>query len=179
VLVVDLDNFKAVNDRHGHDVGDQLLIGVAEEMKRQTRATDTFARLGGDEFVGLVASDDQAHIDGLVRRIKATIERAYLTSEGEFQVTASIGVSLYPQDGAEPDVLLRHADHAMYQAKESGKSTVRYFDSRRHDSNQRRRNLLEDIDQALADDQFELYFQPRFSLRTGELAGAEALPPMR
>ncbi|EIC21805.1 putative bifunctional diguanylate cyclase/phosphodiesterase [Thiorhodovibrio frisius] len=175
VLFIDLDNFKLINDRHGHDVGDEVLVGVANRLRSCARVGDTFARIGGDEFAGVLIGIDDTLVDDAVRNVKHAIDGAYQTRLQSFDVTASIGVTLYPQDCADPDILLRHADQAMYDAKERGRSRVRYFDTERHQSNWSRRELLKDIEIAIQTDQFELYLQPRVSFRDGTLAGAEAL----
>jgi len=175
IIFLDLDNFKAINDRYGHQVGDELLVGVAERLQTVARASDIFARIGGDEFVGLLFVDQPEGIEKAVERFKEVVDGVYSSSVGRIQVTTSIGVTSYPLDCDEPDVLLRHADHAMYEAKESGRAQIRVFDSRGHRSNLERRSLLTDIEHAIQNDEFELYFQPRLSLREGTPVGAEAL----
>lgn len=175
VLFIDLDNFKLINDHQGHDIGDEVLVGVAEALARHARDGDSFARLGGDEFVGLISETAGSSIGEAVERVKESIDRTYDTSRGSFTVTASIGVAIYPLDSEEPDELVRHADHAMYEAKESGKSRIRYFDAKQHWTNRSRNQLLLDIKEALENDRFVLHFQPRVCLIDGSLAGAEAL----
>ncbi|MBK5969819.1 MULTISPECIES: putative bifunctional diguanylate cyclase/phosphodiesterase [Thiorhodovibrio] len=175
VLFIDLDNFKLINDRYGHDVGDEVLVGVAHQLRSCSRTGDTFARIGGDEFAGVLIGVGDAEVDVAIEKVKQTIDGTYQTRTRSFDVTASIGVTMYPRDSAEPDILLRHADQAMYEAKERGKSRVRYFDTDRYRSNWSRHQLQRDIEIALTDDQFALYFQPRVSLIDGTLAGAEAL----
>lgn len=175
VLFIDLDNFKLINDRHGHDIGDEVLVDVARRLEGSARSSETFARIGGDEFVGLLSGIDEPGIHSAVRRVKDAIDGVYTTKHGSFNVTASIGVTVYPQDGEESDELLRHADHAMYEAKETGKSRICYFDSYRHRWNLSRQQLLLDIEHAIDNDEFVLHFQPRVSLSDGALSGAEAL----
>ncbi|APE32404.1 GGDEF domain-containing protein [Halomonas aestuarii] len=175
VLFIDLDNFKRINDRQGHSLGDEVLVGIARHLEHSVRAEDTFARLGGDEFVGLLTGENEQDIQDAVQRVKQSIEGTYSTEFGSFAITASIGVTIYPHDSDEPDELLRHADHAMYEAKESGKSRICYFDAKRHQSNRSRNQLLVDIEKAIENDEFILHFQPRICLRDGSLSGAEAL----
>ncbi len=175
ILFIDLDDFKRINDRHGHDVGDEVLISVARHLKSVPIQRSMFARIGGDEFVGLVTGADPAEIDLAVRHVKNAIETDYETRAGSFRVQASLGVTIYPQDTVAPDELLRHADHAMYEAKEMGKSRIRYFDATTHRSNRSRHQLLLDIEHAIRTGQFDLYFQPRVCLADGSLSGAEAL----
>ncbi|MEQ6918176.1 putative bifunctional diguanylate cyclase/phosphodiesterase [Halomonas aquatica] len=175
VLFIDLDNFKRINDRQGHSLGDEVLVCVARHLEHSIRAEDTFARIGGDEFVGLLTGENEQDIQEGVQRVKKSIEGNYSTEFGSFAITASIGVTIYPHDSDEPDELLRHADHAMYEAKESGKSRICYFDAKRHQSNRSRNQLLIDIEKAIENDEFILHFQPRICLRDGSLSGAEAL----
>lgn len=175
VLFIDLDHFKNINDQHGHDIGDEVLVGVARQLERSGRTQDTFARIGGDEFAGLIMLKNDTDILQTVNRVKQLIEHEYDTHAGKFRITASIGVTIYPQDNDVPDALLRHADHAMYEAKESGRSRICFFDSKKHLSNISRHQLLQAIEKAIADDEFELHFQPKVRLQDGKLAGAEAL----
>lgn len=175
VLFIDLDNFKLINDTHGHDVGDEVLVGVAHRLRGCTQQDDIFARIGGDEFAGLLQGVGGAYFDEAIAKVKRAIDGTYATQVGNFDVTASIGFTLYPRDRSAPDILLRHADQAMYDAKERGKSRIRYFDTDRHDSNRSRFALKRDFQHAIENDQFVLYFQPRVSLVDGRLAGAEAL----
>lgn len=175
VIFLDLDNFKSINDQHGHEIGDEVLRGVAKQLESCSRSTDSFARIGGDEFVGLVTVQTKAGVNHAISRIKKAVETIYPTKSGDFEVTASIGVTLYPEDYAEPDALVRHADHAMYAAKEAGASHVCFFDSNKHLSNISRYQLIEDIERALVAEEFSLHFQPKVSLVHGELVGAEVL----
>ena len=129
VAYIDLDSFKAVNDAHGHAVGDQLLVQMAERLKGVLRGDDTLARLGGDEFVLLFSdldSPDACH--ALARQALAAIATPVLVDGAEIHTTASLGLTLFPQDAADADTLLRHADQAMYLAKEAGKNSHVVFD---------------------------------------------------
>lgn len=175
VLFIDLDDFKLINDRYGHDVGDEVLVGVAHRLRSIAGNNSIFARIGGDEFAGVLVDCDDAGIDDAVRRVKSVIDSLYVTEVGAFEITASIGVTMYPKDNADPEVLLRHSDQAMYEAKENGKSQVCFFDTEKHQQRSLRRDLLKDIATAIRNDEFVLYFQPRIRLDNGAPAGAEAL----
>jgi diguanylate cyclase (GGDEF)-like protein/PAS domain S-box-containing protein len=175
VLFIDLDNFKLINDRHGHDVGDEVLVGVARKLQSIAGTEDIFARIGGDEFAGVLVNFDDTGIDQAVRRVQRAIYGSYVTRVSTFDITASIGVTLYPQDNVDPEILLRHSDQAMYEAKENGKSQISFFDTETHQLRSSRRELLKTIATAIRNDEFVLYYQPRISLSDGTPAGAEAL----
>jgi diguanylate cyclase (GGDEF)-like protein len=175
VLFIDLDNFKLINDRCGHDIGDEVLVNVANNLKNCTKPSDLFARIGGDEFAGFLFGVNDADIDDAVIAVKQAIEGTCETQMHSFNISTSIGVTIYPRDDADSDILVRHADQALYEAKEQGKSRVRYFDTERFQSNWSRRHLLKEIEIALESEQFELFYQPRIRLSDGKLFGAEAL----
>ena len=177
VACLDLDSFKTVNDTYGHAVGDRLLVTVAERMRRVLREGDTLARLGGDEFV--VVLNDLPNIDvglPLLRRLLHAAAEPHDDQGLWLQVSASLGASVYPQ--AEPvdaDQLLRQADQAMYQAKLAGKNRYHLFDAV-HDRKQRdHHEERERIRQALAHQEFVLYYQPKVDMQNGTVMGVEAL----
>ena len=176
VVFLDLDGFKHVNDTYGHDVGDELLIALSARMKGALREGDTLARIGGDEFVAVLA--DLAKVEDcepvLERLLLAVSERVIVSKIG-LKVSASIGVTLYPQDKVDADQLMRHADQAMYVAKESGKNRYHLFDTAQDDAVKVQRENLEAIRSALDNDQFVLYYQPKVNMRTGIVIGVEAL----
>ncbi len=174
---LDLDGFKEVNDRFGHDAGDRLLEVLAERMKKILRETDTLARLGGDEFVAVLV--DLANIDSTLpwlKRLLSTVAEPVHDEMGMLQVSASLGVSFYPQeDPVDADQLLRQADQAMYQAKLSGKNRYHLFDSAQDRDLRGRHERIERIREALLNREFRLYYQPKISLRSGEVIGVEGL----
>jgi len=176
VVFVDLDRFKYINDSLGHHVGDQLLCAMAQRFKSCVRDCDTVARLGGDEFVLLLNGlSDTDNVAILMERMLALISHPWTTSEGEFEVTCSVGVALYPDDGANAQTLLKHADSAMYRAKERGRNNFQFFTSELNALMTERFELESGLRRALERDQFCLYYQPRIDLKTGTIIGAEAL----
>jgi len=177
VALLDLDGFKTINDQHGHEAGDRLLMTVATRMKQALREGDTLARLGGDEFIAVLPdlADIQASVPWLTRLLAAA---AAPVSIGDLtlQVSASIGVTFYPQmDGVEPDQLLRQADQAMYQAKLAGKNRYHVFDAQQDRDVRSHHESVERIRRALVEHELALYYQPKVNLRTGAIIGAEAL----
>jgi diguanylate cyclase (GGDEF)-like protein/PAS domain S-box-containing protein len=177
VAYLDLDGFKAINDTQGHAVGDQLLISLAQQMKQALREGDTMARISGDEFVAVLPDlTDVADCTPLLNRLLAAASHPLQVGNLSLRVSASLGVSFYPQaQEVEADQLLRQADQAMYQAKVAGKNRYHVFDSA-HDSSLRgHHESLERIRQALAAQEFVLYYQPKVNMRTGQVVGAEAL----
>jgi diguanylate cyclase (GGDEF)-like protein/PAS domain S-box-containing protein len=177
VAYLDLDGFKNVNDRHGHDVGDLLLVALATAMKDTLREGDTLARIGGDEFVAVLIDLDG--IESCVPMLTRLLEAAAApVSVGALvlQGSASIGVTFYPQDqDMESDQLLRQADQAMYQAKLAGKNRYHVFDAVQDSSMRVHHESLERIRLALAQQEFVLYYQPKVNMHSGEVVGAEAL----
>ncbi len=177
VCMIDLDGFKAVNDTLGHDAGDVLLIEVARRMQKVIRPYDTVARLGGDEFVVILA--DIAKIDDcaiVLYRVLNILALPYMIDEHEVKgISASIGVSVYPDDKVEPDILLRHADVAMYQAKNSGKNRFTFFDVASDQKIRANHKTLERIKKAITQGDFCFYYQPKINTFTEKVIEVEAL----
>ncbi|MDY0014125.1 MAG: EAL domain-containing protein [Rhodocyclaceae bacterium] len=176
VAYLDLDGFKAVNDQYGHDVGDELLVALAHRMKDALRDGDTLARMGGDEFVAVLvdlgeASDCEPVLSRLLKAAATPVHAGGCALE----VSASMGVTLYPEDGGDADQLLRHADQAMYVAKQAGKNRYHLFDVVQDAAVKTRRESLERIGLAVEQDELVLYYQPKVNMRTGQLMGVEAL----
>ncbi len=176
VGILDLDGFKPVNDTYGHTAGDQVLREVAERLLAQVREEDTVARMGGDEFAlllgGFVSAQD---CERVLLRMLNSIAAPYLVNGDLVRISTSIGVTLYPDDRSEADTLLRHADQAMYQAKEEGKNRIKFFDSGLELRSRANQGTLRKISQALIKGQFVLYYQPVVDCRQGRVVGAEAL----
>jgi diguanylate cyclase (GGDEF)-like protein/PAS domain S-box-containing protein len=177
VAYLDLDGFKLVNDTHGHDVGDQLLIAVAGAIKQALREADTLARIGGDEFVAVLADLDNAEdCDSTLNRMLAAAARPVRLGGLTLQVSASLGVTFFPQmDGVDADQLMRQADQAMYQAKLAGKNRYHVFDAVEDRSVRGLHESIDALARALVQQEFVLYFQPKVNLRSGQVIGMEAL----
>ncbi|WP_170942176.1 EAL domain-containing protein [Noviherbaspirillum denitrificans] len=173
---LDLDNFKFINDSLGHNIGDQLLKQVARRLVGCLRGQDTIARYGGDEFAFvLLGQKDEKTVASLMERILTTIERPFDIEGHRFFVSCSIGLSFFPKDGRDVDTLLRNADVAMYRAKERGRNNFQFYTPAMNRRATERLSLESKLRQALDDDEFVLHYQPKIDLRTGKIAGTEAL----
>jgi diguanylate cyclase (GGDEF)-like protein/PAS domain S-box-containing protein len=176
VLVFDIDRFKVVNDSLGHDQGDNLLKEVAVRLRHELSSIDTLVRLGGDEFVAVLTefsnSNEVAHIAG---SILAALRPAIRLGLHEIHVTASMGIGIFPQDGADSATLLKNADAAMYQAKESGRNSFSFFDASMNSRALERLDLESRLRKAVEDESFELHYQPKICLTDGRTCGVEAL----
>jgi len=176
VVFLDLDGFKQVNDKHGHNLGDQLLVALTHRMKEALREGDTLARFGGDEFVAvLVDLERPQDCEPVLSRLLEATSAPVTIDDMVLQVSASLGVTVYPQDNADAEQLMRHADQAMYQAKQTGKNCYHLFDVDHDVAVKTRHESLEHIRHALERSEFVLYYQPKVNMRTGEVIGAEAL----
>lgn len=176
VLFIDLDDFKLINDTHGHRTGDQLLLETAARLSVDTRAEDTLARLGGDEFI-VFLQDIKTTENALAvaRNHVESLFSPYQIDDKRLFVSASIGVALFPGHGTTAETLIKHADSAMYQAKETGKNSVELFTDSLHLKLSEKLGLSNDLHRALEQGEFELYYQPRINLKRDSWAGAEAL----
>ena len=176
ICYLDLDGFKPINDQFGHHVGDALLVNLAERLTQGLREGDTMARLGGDEFVVLLADLSTSYeCEEVVQRILETVSMPITVEEHPLQVSGSIGVTIFPTDDSAPDVLLRHADQTMYQAKAAGKSTYHMFDPVQEQNIRLRHEILDEFESSLRRDQLLLHYQPKVDLTNGQVVGAEAL----
>ena len=176
VMLLDLDNFKMVNDTLGHSVGDQFLRVIAEEVGHCLRSTDTLARMGGDEFVAVLAEikshDDAAEV---AKRILAALAEPLHIEVHELFPSASIGISVFPDDGDTVELLLRNADMAMYNVKEASKNGYRFFSESMTEGRYEQLLSPQSLQRALAENQFSVYYQPICDLDSGEVSAAEAL----
>ncbi|HAP53331.1 MAG TPA: diguanylate cyclase, partial [Marinobacter adhaerens] len=173
VCYLDLDGFKGINDKWGQSAGDQTLRTLAERLTRALRSGDTVARIGGDEFVLLLQGDDNH--EAVYQRILATVGDPVTVGDQNVSLTASLGITRYPEDGSDAEGLIRHADQAMYSAKEKGRNQYHLFDPGLDEHRRNRRNQLMEISRALENEEFELFFQPQIRVTDCELFGFEAL----
>ncbi len=176
LMFIDLDRFKYVNDTYGHAQGDRLLISVSKRLRSLLREQDTIARIGGDEFVvileGLTHSEDAAN---LAQKFIDALEQPFQLSENEVFVSPSIGITIFPEDGRTPEILLKNADIAMYRAKEQGRQSYSFYKSSMTDKVRERLSLETHLRRALERNQFELFYQPQVLAGSPEIVGVEAL----
>ena len=175
LMFIDLDGFKPVNDAFGHHMGDQLLREVAQRLREDLRSEDTLARIGGDEFVLLVQLAEPDDALRLAARQVGLVSRSFRVAEHDLQISASIGIAVYPGNGLSAQELLMNADAAMYHAKGTGKNGYSFFDASMNSNARRQLQLLQDLRNALEHHQFRLHYQPKFDAANGLPVGAEAL----
>ena len=175
VMFIDLDRFKEVNDSLGHDAGDNLLAQVADPYFIYSPQGDTLARLGGDEFVLLCEVSRVETLLGFAEQVLQQVSMPLLINEHEVAITASIGAAVYPDDGVDSATLLKHADIAMYRAKEVGRNSFQLFKPAMNARSLERLAMMSRLQNAIESDEFELYFQPKQHLNSGKILGVEAL----
>jgi two-component system CheB/CheR fusion protein len=175
VLFVDLDNLKPVNDNLGHKVGDLLLKQVTKRLQQCIRDTDLLARIGGDEFVALISASHIDEIDDIAKRIISQVQNEFDVSTHSISVSASIGIAVYPADGISSEVLLQHADEAMYLAKSTGRNQYQYFTAKMKEQALARLEVEKQLKVALDGKQFSMVYQPQFESTSNAIVGAEAL----
>jgi diguanylate cyclase (GGDEF)-like protein len=176
VAFIDLDRFKQINDTLGHEAGDELLKEVANRLKACVRHSDTVARLGGDEFVVLLTElSDEQYAATVAQKIITSVAKPFMLLSQEFRVTASIGISTYPKDGPDEQTLTKNADIAMYQAKEDGKNNFQFYSERLNANSLERLTLESSLRHALERNEFQLYYQAKRDIATGQITGMEAL----
>ena len=177
LICLDLDNFKKINDSSGHPFGDQVLKEAGQRIRASVRESDTVARLGGDEFA-IIASVDRGNpepVASLTRKILAVMGHPFRIDDQELYLSVSIGVALFPEDGDDPTTLIRHADIALYQAKEQGRNNVQFFSPRMNRTVQERARMENHLHIALEKEEFRLLYQPIVDLESGSVKEVEAL----
>jgi diguanylate cyclase (GGDEF)-like protein/PAS domain S-box-containing protein len=176
VAFMDLDGFKDVNDKYGHNMGDELLIAVSQQMQAALNEDDTLARIGGDEFIAVMINLEKPKdsVPILECLLKAAANPVTV-GDDVMQASVSIGVAFYPQDGVEADSLIRRADQAMYVAKQEGKNRYHLFDTAKDNLINTQRKSIDDVRTAMASNDFVMHYQPKVNMQTGEVIGVEAL----
>ena len=176
VAFMDLDGFKEVNDTFGRNIGDKLLVAVSKRMQAALREGDTLARINGDEFVAVMINLNKfEESQPVLERLLKAASEPFTFGDAVMQVSASIGTTFYPQDNVDADLLIRHADQAMYVAKQAGKNHYHQFDTALENTNKIQRDSISDIFSAMDKREFVLHYQPKVNMQTGEVIGVEAL----
>ncbi len=175
LLFIDLDRFKQANDQLGHESGDRLLAQVAERISNKVRAMDTVARLGGDEFTLILKETGREGAKEVAEALLVSLEQAFDVDSHSVNISGSIGLTVFPDDGRDADRLMHNADQAMYAAKEHGGQQVQVYESWMAQSESEHMRLNRELDDALRENQLEVYYQPIIDIRTGAISGAEAL----
>lgn len=175
-LYIDLDHFKEVNDKLGHPVGDSILKEVGDKLLRTLEPPNLIARFGGDEFVAVCEVASQEQLKNLIEKLISELTESLTTDSGEqINLSASVGVSFYPQDGTDVDTLIRQADKAMYEVKIRGRGSYAFYDAGQDQESRRHAALLREMERALDEEEFEVWYQPKIALADTRAVGAEAL----
>ncbi|MCW8822417.1 MAG: EAL domain-containing protein, partial [Sulfurovum sp.] len=175
LMFIDVDNFKDINDTLGHNIGDILLVELSKRLKSILRDEDTLARLGGDEFILLLPESNVDEAQKVAQKLLYAIQAPFSIEQYELNITASIGIALYPTDGLDKETLSKNADAAMYRAKEAGRNGYSFFTEEMQTISTRKLQLLNALYHALSRNEFHIVYQPQISLATGHVIGAEAL----
>lgn len=175
LLLLDLDRFKQINDSLGHAVGDRVLLDCADRLKTCLRQGDVVARMGGDQFALLVHEADGRGAEATARRVLDAVSHPCAVDGLQFTLTCSVGVALFPADGSDAEMLVRHAESAMQRAKQGGRGCFRFHQVHQDADMRQRMRLDHAMRQALASQRFRLHYQPQIDMRTGDVVGAEAL----
>ncbi|MCK5789159.1 MAG: diguanylate cyclase, partial [Chlamydiia bacterium] len=176
VLFIDLDRFKVINDTLGHHVGDGMLIELASRIKKVLGKNNLFARIGGDEFVVIINSIKEKKEAGVMaEKILSVIREPINVQDYHLNTTASLGIAVYPHDGEDKNEIIKHADSAMYHAKDKGKDNYQFYTEQLSRDVQTRLELEQELLNALGREEFELYYQPQYYLNNRKISGAEAL----
>jgi len=170
ICFLDLDRFKPINDNYGHEVGDKLLVAVAERIKATLPKEDTASRQGGDEFTLLLRGIESfSQCEQTIANIHEALKQPYVIDGISHSISASSGITLYPSDDSDIDTLIRHADHAMYKAKQAGRNQYNLFNPELDEKLMQHQHQLSEIDIALSNNEFQLYYQPKVNMTTGSV----------
>ncbi|MFC3914140.1 EAL domain-containing protein [Pseudaeromonas sharmana] len=176
VMFLDVDKFKFINDAYGHTTGDHLLIEVATRLLSIIRSDDVLFRLSGDEFLVIINNtEDQRLVAGICERIRDVFLEPVRINERVMTISLSIGIAMAPEDGADTEILLRNADTAMYEAKQGGRNTYRFFNQQMNINNQKYMKVSADLRRAITNQEFVLHYQPQYHILTKKIVGLEAL----
>ncbi len=175
ILFFDLDHFKDINDTLGHHIGDEVLIEVGKRLMATVRDMDTVSRMGGDEFMLLMPESDANGVESVAMKLLASIAEPYLIEQSEFIVTPSVGIAMYPEDGVDFETLYRHADTAMYSAKQEGRNTFRFFTQEMQSHTVRTLVIENALRHAISRNEMYLHYQPQLTIADSRVVGVEAL----
>ncbi|MCA9749821.1 MAG: bifunctional diguanylate cyclase/phosphodiesterase, partial [Romboutsia sp.] len=176
ILFIDVDKFKEINDLYGHAIGDHILLECADRLARAVRATDIIARLGGDEFVIILTNlSQETDVERVSETLIESFSEAFIVDENHHYLGISIGITLYPKDAIEADELINKADYAMYFAKQQGGNIYKYYTEELNQQNSLKKSMLYDLQKALDNNEFTIYYQPIINSSTNIIRGFEVL----